>query len=202
MGQRFNKKMNTIQELIEQIKALEKKLAEEIQHKEAVFFYRIRGKKIYFEDATKRYHDTLRMQVLRYLAESPILNILTAPIIWSCALPALFMDLVVSLYQAICFPIYKIPKVRREDYIIIDRHSLRYLNIIEKINCVYCAYFNGLINYVQEVAARTEQYWCPIKHARRVKRIHSRYKKFLEYGDAKTYRENLEKIRRDFSDLN
>jgi hypothetical protein len=108
---------------------------------------------------------------------------------------------VVSIYHAVCFPVYRIPKVRRSDYIVIDRHALPYLNLIEKLNCVYCGYFNGLIAYVQEIAARTEQYWCPIKHARKVAALHSRYQHFLEYGDAQAYRDSIEKIRRDFADL-
>lgn len=102
-----------------------------------------------------------------YLLEAPLLNILTTPIIWSCLLPAAILDLVVSIYHGVCFPVNGIPKVKRSDYIIIDRHALPYLNLIEKINCEYCGYFNGLIAYVQEIAARTEQYWCPIRHARK-----------------------------------
>jgi len=85
--------------------------------------------------------------------------------------------------------------------VVIDRHALIYLNLIEKINCVYCGYFNGLISYTQEIAARTEQYWCPIKHARKKASLHSRYRKFLEYGDAETFKNKLETIRRDFKDI-
>ena len=55
-------------------------------------------------------------------------------------------------YQAICFPVYKIPKVRRRDYLVFDRHHLAYLNIIEKINCAYCSYANGAIAFMREVA--------------------------------------------------
>jgi len=115
--------------------------------------------------------------------------------------PALFMDLSVTVFQQTCFRIYGIPRVKRRRYIVIDRHSLAYLNIIEKFNCMYCGYFNGLVAYVQEVAARTEQFWCPIKHARRLAAMHSRYGKFLEYGDAEGYRRHLEEVRRAFSDL-
>ncbi len=53
-----------------------------------------------------------------------------------------------------------------------------YLNFIEKLNCQYCAYGNGVLAYVVEVAGRTEQYWCPVKHALRMKSMHSRYKFF------------------------
>jgi hypothetical protein len=118
-----------------------------------------------------------------------------------CLFPALFMDLVVTIYQAICFRAYGIPRVVRGDYFVIDRHNLQYLNPVEKMNCIYCGYFNGLIAYVQEIAARTEQYWCPIKHARKLASIHSRYYKFIEYGDSATYQDRLEEVRRDLSDL-
>ena len=192
---------NRLQDLIERIKRLEAELASELQKKEEEFFYQIRGRKVLFEEEAKRRHRRLATTIRRYLSESPFLHLLTVPVIWFCLVPALFMDLTATVYQAICFPIYQIPKVRRCKHVVIDRHALRYLNPIEKINCVYCGYFNGVISYTQEVAARTEQYWCPIKHARRVARIHSRYHKFLAYGDAEGYRERLEKIRRDFSDL-
>jgi hypothetical protein len=53
-----------------------------------------------------------------------------------------------------------------------------------------------LIGYVREIASRTEQYWCPIKHARRVIGTHSRYALFEDYGDAEGYRKWLEQFER------
>jgi hypothetical protein len=94
-------------------------------------------------------------------------------------------------YQAICFPVYKIPKVRRRDYLVFDRHHLAYLNTIEKINCAYCSYANGAIAFMREVASRTEIYWCPIKHARRVLGPHPHYQGFADFGDAAGFREKL-----------
>jgi len=193
--------MNKLQDIIREIKKLEKELLAEIQKKEEEFFYKIKGGKVYFEEETKKYHKTVVIKINSYLLDASLLNILTAPIIWFCIIPAVFMDLVASIYQFICFKVYAIPKVNRNDYIILDRQSLSYLNPIEKLNCIYCGYFNGLIANVQEVAARTEQYWCPIKHARKLNTFHSRYYKFLEYGDSLSYQEKLEKIRRDFKDL-
>ncbi len=96
------------------------------------------------------------------------LMILSAPVIYSLVIPIALVDLWVMAYQAVCFPIYKIPKVRRRDYLVFDRHHLAYLNVIEKINCAYCSYANGAIAFAREVSSRTEVYWCPIKHARRV----------------------------------
>jgi len=190
-----------LERLISKIKELEQELRQELAQKQEAFFYRIERNKVRFEKEVKKQHKKLIKGIRKYLAEAPLLNILTVPVIWGCIVPALFMDLVVTIYQTICFPIYKIPKVSRKKHIILDRHSLAYLNLIEKINCLYCGYFNGLMSYIREVAARTEQYWCPIKHARRVSSIHSRYKYFFDYGDGEGYRKKLEEVRRAFDDI-
>jgi len=54
---------------------------------------------------------------------------------------------------------------------------------------------NGLLAYVTEVAARTEQYWCPIKHARRVAGAHRHYPDFVDFGDAEAYLTRQEALR-------
>jgi len=188
-------------QLIVQIKKLEKELREELHAKQEEFFYQIDRNRVRFEKEARKQHRKLKKKLHRFLLESPLLHYLTAPVIWSVLLPAIILDGFITVYQFICFPVYKIPKVKRGHYIVIDRHSLSYLNIIEKVNCVYCAYFNGLLAYIQEIAARTEQYWCPIKHARRIGYTHSRYKYFFDYGDGENYRQKLEEVRRQFDDL-
>ena len=70
----------------------------------------------------------------------------------------------------------------------------------DKLNCHYCACGNGVLACVAEVAGRTEQYWCRIKHALRVKSMHNRYRFFFDYGDAESYRQQIEKVRRSFED--
>ena len=191
----------TIQDIIEQINHLKRILTVEIQKKQDEFLYKIEGKRIKFEEATRRYHKTLVTRIPAYILRIRLVDLLVAPVIWFCIVPTVIMDLSATIYQLICFPVYNIPKVRRDDYIVIDRHALAYLNALEKFNCVYCGYVNGLIAYIQEIVARTEQYFCPIKHASAVGDIHSRYKNFLEYGDAEGYKKNMDKIRRDFEDL-
>ena len=193
--------MNKLEQIIADIRALQQQLLFELQQKQDEYYYIIRGKRVRFQEETRRYHKTLAKSLRSYLADAPLLFILTSPIIYACLLPALLMDLVVSIYQAICFPIYGIPRVRRSQYFIIDRHNLAYLNLIEKWNCVYCGYFNGLIAYVQEIAARTEQYWCPIKHAHAMAVMHSRYHKFIEYGDGEEYQHRLAQLRGEYDDL-
>ncbi len=192
---------NTVNDLLEEIKVLEKKLVDEIQKKQQDANYQINAEEITFKPATQQRHKKQLQSLFDYFAHASIGNILSAPVIWAVLFPTIMLDISVSLYQAICFPIYKIPKVKRNDYIVFDRHYLSYLNIIEKLNCAYCSYFNGLIAYVQEIAARTEQYWCPIKHARRISTLHSRYQHFLDYGDAEAYRKFKEQTRRQFDDI-
>jgi hypothetical protein len=119
------------------------------------------------------------------------LTVLTAPLICAMVIPFAFLDLSMTLYQAICFRVYGIPRVKRGDYIVFDRHRLAYLNAVEKFNCIYCSYGNGLIAYVQEIASRTEAYWCPIRHAQRIKTFMPRYAHFSDYGSAETYQEDL-----------
>jgi hypothetical protein len=188
------------EDLLGSIRTLEKELKEEIKRIK-IETYEIRDRSIKFKDEVRAHHKSQLVRVFTYLRHARLRNIATAPMIWLCIFPALFMDLVVTLYQLTCFPVYGIPKVRRGDYIVMDRRYLGYLNIIEKANCLFCGYFNGLVGYVAEVGGRTEQYWCPIKHASRVKSQHSRYGRFTEFGDSDQFRANFNTIRTDFSDL-
>ena len=129
-----------------------------------------------------------RFGLWKYLAGADAATALSAPIIYSLLLAFAMLDLWVTLYQAICFRAWRVKRVRRRDFFAIDRHRLPYLNGLEKVNCLYCSYANGVIAYVREIAARTEQYWCPIRHARRVRGSHERYDLFVPYGDAPAYR--------------
>jgi hypothetical protein len=147
------------------------------------------------EDLTSGAHRGFRQSIAAFIWESPVASLLTAPVIYSLLLPFILLDLWVTLYQRVCFPIYGIARVGRKRYFVIDRHKLAYLNGIEKTNCVYCGYANGVIAYVREIAARTEQYWCPIRHARPIPTPHPRYHLFFDYGDAKAYRHELPDLR-------
>ncbi len=193
--------MTRLQEIFDEIDELKKELIEELQRREENLSYELRERAVFFREGVVEQH---RRQIVRlgtYLRQARLRNIFTAPVIWLCLIPALLMDVVVSFYQLICFPIYEIPKVIRRDYVVIDRQNLKYLNIIEKINCLYCGYFNGVIAYAQEVAARTEQYWCPIKHANQLKHVHSRYSRFFDFGDSDEFRENFHTVRKNFEDV-
>ena len=136
-----------------------------------------------------------RAPLLAYVLRGDLLTISTAPVIYSLIVPFVLVDLWVSLYQALCFRAWGVARVRRREFFTIDRRKLGYLNGLEKTNCVYCSYVNGLVAYVREIAARTEQYWCPIHDGRRVRGRHDRYASFAPYGDGAVYREMLPSLR-------
>lgn len=187
-----------IDELIEKIKTLEEELESELKNRRDEFQFIIDEKRVRFAEEVARQQRRFKTGLFRYLAKSRPLNVLTAPLIYSGFIPFVVLDLFLTLYQTICFPAYGIPRVRRSEYLIFDREDLPYLNIVEKLNCFYCSYGNGLAAYFREIAARTEQYWCPIKHARRIRGAHSRYPRFFEFGDAESYLKGLERIRKEF----
>lgn len=188
-----------IEELIARIKELENELAVELENDlEAIrqhFNYSIERGKIRFQQGAIAAQRHLRQGLFQYLRESNILFILTSPVIYAIIIPLVILDLFMTVYQYVCFPIYGMKKVVRSEYLIIDRHHLVYLNLIEKINCIYCGYGNGLLSYSLEIASRTEAFWCPIKHARNPRDPHSRYHLFSDYGDAGAYRERLRNLR-------
>ena len=188
-----------INEIIERIKALEEELESEFEKKREEFHLIIEEKRVRFAREVVEQQRRLKTGALRYIADAQPLAILSAPIIYAGFIPFLLLDFFVTTYQAVCFPIYGIPKVRRRDYLVFDREDLPYLNVIEKFNCFYCSYANGLIAYVREIAARTEQYWCPIKHARRVIGAHARYATFDDYGDGEGYQGRLVERRKSLA---
>jgi hypothetical protein len=181
--------------LVGKIRALESELDAELAKSRAALRIGMEHGRIAFEAELLRRHRELRQKLLPYLLGANPLVVLTAPVIYAGIVPFLLLDLFVSVYQAVCFPIYGIAKVKRADYLAFDRHHLAYLNALEKLNCAYCSYANGIVAFTREIAARTEQYWCPIKHARRVVGSHARYLRFDEYGDAEGYQARLVKLR-------
>ena len=181
--------------LMEKMRSVEAEIETELARRQEELRFRFENNRIVFEDEMLRVHRAIKTRVSRYLSQANPLIMLTAPVIYSLLIPIALLDIFVIIYQATCFPVYKIPQVRRRDYLIFDRHHLAYLNIIEKINCAYCSYANGAISFAREVAARTEVYWCPIKHARRILGPHPHYQGFADFGDAEEYRKQLNSMK-------
>ena len=179
-----------IKALVDKIKNLEAELETDFEAYRHEFHYTVREKRVEFEAAVRQHHRDLRVGILRYIRTSNLISFLIAPVFYALIVPLLVLDVAVTLFQAIVFPIYSLKKVPRDDFIVVDRHHLSYLNGIEKFNCAFCGYANGLLAYAREIAGRTEAYWCPIKHARKARGQHRHYLEFSEYGDAEAYRKD------------
>lgn len=185
-------KINT---LLEKIARLEGELLDELREQEENFQYKLEGSRAVFEQSMLDAHRKLKVAILPWLGSSTLRNVVSTPFIYAMIVPLAFLDLTITLYQHICFRLYNIRRVERSSYVVIDRHQLGYLNGIEKFNCIYCGYGNGVIAYAREVIARTEQYWCPIKHARKALGRHRRYHQFTNFGDAENYQSEVIRLR-------
>jgi len=119
-------------------------------------------------------------------------HIVSTPIIYIVIIPLLILDIGMELYHRTCFPLYDIPFVKRSSYIRIDRQKLSYLNWLQKLNCMYCGYANGLLHYATVIAGETEKYWCGIEHKKDVNFISPKHQKvFLGYGDKDQFDEYM-----------
>ena len=184
-----------IHQILAQIAVPEDDLRTVVHDRESRMFFQIRGKRVEFERSVREAHVKLKLNFFRWLVTNRPQNLIAGPLIYGMVVSLLLLDICVSFCQWACFPIYGIAKVRRADYLVFDRRHLAYLNFIEKFHCTYCEYGNGLMGYMAEILTRTEQYFCPIKHARKILGTHSRYKRFLAYGEADAYEVRLEEFR-------
>jgi len=187
---------NKIKEMIEEIEAMKVKLGEEIAQQEKDISYEIQNGYVKFEKDVLDKQKKNMKNLLTWFREIPLLHLLTSPLIYGMIIPAILFDVILFLYQQIIFRIYKFEFIKRSDYIIFDRQYLGYLNSIEKLNCMYCSYFNGLMYYASAIASRTELYFCPIKHAKKVAYKPEYYDEFFEYGVGNDYQEKLKSLRK------
>jgi len=171
----------------------------DVRHPSAGIHGRLRARHLrrlaQHDPGVRHAHRRARVGLFTYLVSGDLLTLLTAPVVYLLILPVALLDGWVTLYQAICFRAWGLARVRRRPYFVFDRQRLAYLNGLERLNCVFCGYANGVFAYVREVAARTEQYWCPIRHGRRVRDPHAHYAHFVAYGDADAYRRALPSLR-------
>ena len=188
-----------IRRILNEISELEDELATIMHEQQEQLHYRIEGSKIRFEENLRKIHHELKTGVLPWLRKSEARNVVSAPFIYAMLIPFLILDFCLFVYQSVCFPLYRIPKVRRSHYVILDRHHLGYLNVIEKLNCMFCGYVDGLLAYSRQILSRTEMYWCPIKHARKVLDPHRRYARYMDFGVGEDYENHVAAMRRELS---
>ena len=184
-----------IREILEEIEEMKVKLAEEIDKQESHIKYEIQDGYVRFEKEVLAKQRENMKNLLSWFREVPFLHLLSSPLIYAMIIPAVLFDIILFMYQQIIFRIYKFEFIKRSDYMLFDHHYLGYLNPIEKLNCLYCSYFNGLMLYASAIAGRTELYFCPIKHAKKVISQHAYYDEFLSYGDEEEYQKKMEELR-------
>ncbi len=190
-----------ISELLARIQHMEQEIELEMKRKRAELQADFEETRVRFEHEVLEQQRRFKTGLWAYVSSAKLSTALTAPVIYAVFIPMVLLDVAVTLYQTICFPVYGIARVKRSDYFVFDRSHLAYLNLLEKFNCAYCSYGNGLMAYAREVVARTEQYWCPIKHARRIMAAHPYYTGFVDFGDAEGYQRELEQLRTELASL-
>ena len=184
-----------VNELLRHIQALEDAIEQELRHRREELHADFGHRAVQFEAAVAAQQKRFKAGLLHYVLTAELRHVVTIPMIFALLFPMLLLDAMVCLYQLLCFPLYGIARVRRRNYGSTDRSHLPYLNLVEQINCAYCSYANGLAAFFREVAGRTEQYWCPIKHARRLAQPHGHYREFADFGDGEGYRRELQALR-------
>jgi len=172
-----------ITEILKEIDSKKKELYAEYEKLRKKYGFSLEKGKIIFTEKARKYQSRFRIPLRRYAIPKNFRHILSAPFIYGMVVPAVFLDAALFIYQHTAIRLYGIPLVKRSDYIVYDRKHLAYLNGIQKINCLYCSYVNGLFSYAVEIAGRTEKYWCPIKAARRKRGGHDWEQYFADYGD-------------------
>jgi len=180
-----------INDILEQISKLKEKLIQEYEKVTKKYDFSLEKWKVIFPQKIKEYQKRFKKNVWKYIFTAKVRHILSIPFIYSIAIPVIILDLFLLIYQYTAFLLYGIPKVKRKDYIIYDRKYLSYLNIIQKVNCMYCSYVNGLFAYAAEIWGRTEKYWCPVKHHKKLKSTHDWYGSFSDYGDPKWFEDMI-----------
>lgn len=192
-------------ELQARIEQLEQELGRGGRQPETVLPEALTGCRLLEARAAARRGHRPQTGLLAYLWHAQWRHMLSVPFIYLVAVPLGLLDLSISLYQLVCFPLYRIARVRRRDFFVYDRGRLAYLNVLEKFHCQYCAYATGLLAYAREVVGRTEQYWCPIKHAGHADAtppVHAHVCRFVAFGDADAYRRQLEPLRKELVEDN
>ena len=118
-----------LDDLMDKLRQIQADIEVELAKRREELRFHLENRRIVFEREVLRIHRELKTRATRYLIDANPLMILSAPVIYSLVIPIALVDLWAMAYQAICFPIYRIPKVRRRDYLVFDRHHLAYLNI-------------------------------------------------------------------------
>ncbi|MEO8317121.1 MAG: hypothetical protein ABI561_02230 [Bradyrhizobium sp.] len=74
---------SSIDQLVEQIKALQGELEAELAVRRANLSYTLQSGRVRFEQEVLRAHKALRVNVARYIFNAEVVHVVTAPVIYS-----------------------------------------------------------------------------------------------------------------------
>jgi hypothetical protein len=123
---------DSLRDLMERMKALQNAVESELEEKRKEFRYTIEKRKVVFEADVRLRQKQFKVGLGAFLKETRFLTLLTAPFIYGVIVPLVLLDLVASVYQFVCFPVYGIGKVRRKDYIFLAKAELRLLRLWQR----------------------------------------------------------------------
>ena len=133
-----------IEETVRRLMRLEDELERKFAAQRERFHYHLEEKRAVFEAEALRRHKRIRTGLLTFLRKSPFATIIVAPAVYGLILPIALLDLGVYIFQLVCFSAWGMARIDRSEFVIVDRHRLANLNGIEKLNCAYCGYANGV----------------------------------------------------------
>ncbi|MEQ8200586.1 MAG: hypothetical protein ABRQ24_04070 [Syntrophomonadaceae bacterium] len=183
-----------IRQIQQKIDELEAALQHEYEFLAEKYGFSIHQKRIEFLHTFRERNKTFRIPAWKYAIPVNIRHVLSIPFIYMMVVPTIILDLFLTMYNWTALPLYRIPVVKRRDYIVYDRQFLDYLNWIQKINCVYCTYVNGVFAYAVELGGRTERYWCPIKAAKKRPARNNWYSDYADYGSPEQWLEKFNQL--------
>jgi hypothetical protein len=183
--------MSQLKKLTEKIDALNKALSREYARMAEKYGFSIQQRTVTFLKEFRERNKKFRIPAWKYVVPTDVRHLISMPFIYIMIVPVVILDIFLTVYNRIALPLYRIPVVKRREYIIYDRQFLSYLNLIQKFNCLYCSYANGLMSYGTEIAARTERYWCPVKAAHKPIAHHGWYGDFADYGNPREWEERF-----------
>lgn len=180
-----------IEHIQAKIDELELALYEEYERLAFKYGFSIEQKRVEFRQKFRERNRTFRIPAWKYAFPVNIRHFLSIPFIYAMIVPTVILDIFLNLYNWTAMPLYRIPLVRRSDYIVFDRQFLDYLNWIQKLNCIYCSYVNGVFAFAVELGGRTERYWCPIKAAHKRPPRNNWYCDYADYGSPEQWLEKF-----------
>lgn len=192
---------DTIRDILAKIESLNNDLREEYDHLSERYGFYFEKKKVVFLEQFRRKNKSKKLPSWKYIIPTNIRHFLSIPFIYGMIIPAIILDIALTIYQYTAFSLYHIPYVKRREFFIYERRFLDYLNLIQKMNCLYCSYMNWLFSYAVEIGARTERYWCPIKAAHKPKFSHGWYSEFADYGNPEEWAEKSNQEEKAFIDV-